>query len=191
MNKFSTTALLCFILLAGCAGKQEADTEPATDSRNSSAEQGDEKPEIASAKDEQPPAAKPIQPDSSEKTLKDFMMGVATQDRMTIQRVTMQLTDEELDILCEGQPIPPNKKEEVIEQIANAKVVKLVAGDTWALPGGKKNLLTEEMFQDGRTMLRMEMDPIPFNVYQVEGRWRVDAGPMVKIRKKAKELRNR
>ncbi len=68
---------------------------------------------------------------------------------------------------------------------AKHELRRLKAGDTLTLPGGVPFAIRPEQVAEGRAVLLPDDSPIPTDLRRVDGRWLVDARPIVAGRQAA------
>ncbi len=124
-----------------------------------------------------------------EQALRNFFVAMVTKDVTTLRDLTLPTDD--FDWLLMGQALPANQIEVFKAQMAGQPIRTLRPGDEFTLAGNRKlKVLPEEVTAD-RAVLVPEAIPLPMRLRKVEGRWRVDAGPIIAARKAAEAARKK
>ena len=124
-----------------------------------------------------------------EQALRSFFIAVATKDEATLRAVT--LPTEELELLLNGQALPTEQVEEFKAMMARQPIRAMAPGDEMILPGKRKMTVQPDEVTAERVVLLPEGSPVPSRVRKVEGRWRVDATPLIAARKAADAARKK
>lgn len=118
-----------------------------------------------------------------EQALRTFFIAMMTKDEATLRAVT--LPTEDFDWLLRGQALPADKIEDVKAQLARQTIRTLKPGDDITLPGNRRvKVMPEEVTAD-RAVLLPQGAPVPSRLRKTDGRWRVDASPIIAGRKAA------
>jgi len=118
------------------------------------------------------------------------MLVLAAKDEGVLRAITQP--DEGFEWLLKGRPAPLTgellgKMKERLEQTA---FHRLKAGDRVQMPGGRAGVIQPADVRDGRVVLRPAGAPFPTRLENVEGHWKVFAGPFIVARQTAEvELR--
>jgi hypothetical protein len=124
-----------------------------------------------------------------EQALRSFVIAMMTKDETTLRAVTLHTED--FDWLLRGQALPEDQIEDFKAQITRQPIRALKAGDEITLPGNRKvKVLPEEVTAD-RAVLVPQGAPFPTRLRMIDGRWRVDATPMIAGRKAAEAARQK
>ena len=116
---------------------------------------------------------------TAEGTLRSFMLGVAQSNEALIRKTIMPTSEEDLALLLRTETPP----EDVRAFLANARIRELAPGDTVTLPGNKTvKVGADEVTKDRKVLLLSDM-PVPTRLQRLNGQWRVDARPMIDVRK--------
>jgi hypothetical protein len=75
------------------------------------------------------------------------------------------------------------------EQIASTPLARLQVGDEVKIPGGKTLTLDESHINENRQQLMPAGSPLPMTVARQDGKWKVDASPIIASRKAAAKAR--
>jgi hypothetical protein len=106
-----------------------------------------------------------------------------TKDEATLRAVTVPTED--FEWLLRGSPVPPEEVEKFKAQMARQPIRALKPGDEITLPGNRKATVTPQAVTADKAMLLLEGHPLPYQLRRVDGRWRVDADPIIAGRKAA------
>jgi hypothetical protein len=124
-----------------------------------------------------------------EQALRTFLTAMMlTRDEATLRAVT--LPTEDFDWLLRGEAPPADHIEEAKAWIAQP-IRALKPGDEITLPGNNKHTVYPEEVDADHAVLLREGDQVPFPLQRVDGRWRVDARPLIAGRKAADAVRRR
>ena len=126
-------------------------------------------------------------PDSPEQALRTFLVAMAIKDAKALQSVTLATKD--FDWLLKGEVVPPDHIEEFKQIVAKIPIRSLKPGDEFTLPRNRKMKVRPDEVGPDRAVLLPENAPIPNRVQKVDGRWRVDATPIIAGRKAAEAAR--
>jgi len=124
-----------------------------------------------------------------EQALRTFLLAMVTKDEPTLRAVT--LPTEDFDWLLRGQALPADRVEEFKAQMARQPIRALKPGDEFTLPGNRKVKVRPEEVTAERAVLVPQGAPIPNRLQKVDGRWRVDATPIIAGRKAAEAARKK
>ena len=130
-------------------------------------------------------------PDAStpEQALRAFLVAMSTRDAATLRAVT--LPTEDLDWLLKGKPLTAGQVDRMKAVIARQPIRALKPGDEFSLPGNRKGTVQPEEVGTDRAVLLPEGAPVPTRVWKLDGRWRVDATPIIAGRKAAEAARRK
>ncbi|MDB5352782.1 MAG: hypothetical protein JWN86_4029 [Planctomycetota bacterium] len=134
-------------------------------------------------------AAPDIAAKTPEEAFRTFVAAMITKDEKTVR--ALALPSDEIDWLLKGQGVPAGQVEAIKAQIAKMPIKALKPGDTYTLPGNRKMTVKPEEVAEDRVVLLPEGSPLPTRCQKVDGRWRVDAGPMIAGRKAADAARKK
>jgi hypothetical protein len=104
---------------------------------------------------------------------------------------TVTLPNPDLDWLLMGQVAPPEAIKEASAFFAKLPIQRLKAGDKYTLPNRKEYAVAAGEVGEDRAVLLPEGAPIPNRCQKVDGRWKVDAGPIIAGRKAADAARKK
>lgn len=124
-----------------------------------------------------------------EQALRTFLVAMVTRDETTLRAVTLPTKD--FDWLLRGQPLPSDVVDEARAQLARVPIRALKPGDEIILPGNRKIRVRPEEVTAERAVVLPEGSPIPTRLRKVDGRWRVDATPVIAGRKAAEAARKK
>jgi hypothetical protein len=124
-----------------------------------------------------------------EQAWRTFMVAMVTGDGPTLRAVTLPTDD--FDWLLKGEAAPANRIEEIKAQIAKLPIRALKPGDKIKLPRNREFTVSKADVTKDRAMLLPDGDPIPHRLQNVDGRWRVDAAPIIAARKAADAARKK
>lgn len=124
-----------------------------------------------------------------EQALRTFLAAMITQDEKSLRAVTLPAKD--LEWLLKGKPVPADLIENIKSQIANQPIRVLKPGDVITLPGNRKLTVQPDEVTKDRAFLLPEGMELPSRLRKVDGRWRVDATPMIAARKAAEAVRKK
>ena len=126
---------------------------------------------------------------SPEQALRIFLIAMMTKDEATLRAVTLPTDD--FDWLLRGQAVPSDQAEAFKAQMARQPIRALKPGDVITLPGNRKVTVHKEEVTADRAVLLPEGAPVPNRVRRLDGRWRVDATPIIAGRKAAEAARKK
>ncbi|WP_435021929.1 hypothetical protein TA3x_002636 [Tundrisphaera sp. TA3] len=141
------------------------------------------------------PAASTDRPraETPEATLRAFMDAMIARDEPRLR--DLALPDDDLHYLLKTATKPNLLQVTVARRkIAQVPIRALTAGEIVEIPtpGGKKLLVVgPDEVSDTAAFLLMEGNPVPTRIRKVDGRWKVDARPMIAGRKAAEAARKR
>jgi hypothetical protein len=124
-----------------------------------------------------------------EQALRTFFVAMLTKDEKALRAVT--LPTEDFDWLLRGPALPAERLQRAKEDLARQPIRVLKAGDEFTLPGGRKAKVRPEEVTADRAVLMPEGAPVPSRCQKVDGRWRVDATPIIAARKAAEAARKK
>jgi hypothetical protein len=112
-----------------------------------------------------------------EQAIRTFIVAMMTKDAKALHGVTLPADD--LDSLLQGQAVPPEAVEGFKAQIAALPVRLLKAGEEVALADGRKYKARPEDVTPDRAVVLPQGASFPAVSRKVDGRWRIDAGPII------------
>jgi hypothetical protein len=124
-----------------------------------------------------------------EQALRTFLIAMLDQDAETLRAVTLPTDD--FDVLLAGPRPPAEQLEQIKAQMKAQPIKTLKAGETFTLPGNRKATIKPEEVTPDRAVLLPEQAPLPTRLRKVDGRWKVDAAPMIAGRKAAEAARKK
>jgi hypothetical protein len=124
-----------------------------------------------------------------EEAFRTFLIAMVTKDEATLRSVT--LPTDEFDWLLKGQALPADRIEDFKAQVARQPIRALKPGEVISLPGNRKMTVQPEEVTADRAVLLPEGAPLPNRLQKVDGRWRVDATPIIAGRKAAESARKK
>jgi hypothetical protein len=131
-------------------------------------------------------------PNTPEGSVQAFTFAIATGNEAALRAVTLPLSAEDFAWLMKGQHVPTDKVEEFRKFVEEGMKVRIGRpGEKFPLPGGRVVEIKPEDFAADRSVVVQEGAPLPNRVRKLEGRWRIDAGPVVAGRKAADAARRR
>jgi hypothetical protein len=131
-------------------------------------------------------------PNTPEGSVQAFTFAIATGNEASLRAVTLPLSAEDFAWLTKGEHVPTDRVEEFrrfVEQRMKVRVGR--PGEKFPLPGGRVVEIKPEEFAADRSVVVQEGAPLPNHVRKLEGRWRMDAAPVVAGRKAADAARKR
>ncbi|WP_422926651.1 hypothetical protein [Singulisphaera sp. PoT] len=131
-------------------------------------------------------------PDSPEGAVKNFMIAMATGNERELQALTLPLPEGDFAWLLKGERLPADKVAEFRKAVAEEMPFRIAKpGEMFPLSKGRVIEIKPAEFSPDRSVVVHEGAPIPTRVRKIEGRWKVDAAPMVAGRKAAFAARQR
>jgi hypothetical protein len=118
-----------------------------------------------------------------EDALRSFMVAAVEQDETALRAIT--LPDRDLVWLLRGRPAPAEAVEKMRTLAADMRIKRLRPGDPIKLPQGQTAVVGPDEVTEDRAVLLPEGSPLPVRLQRVDGRWKVDAGPVIAARKAA------
>lgn len=147
---------------------------------------GAKKP-IVAAKKPAPPKAPPEAPltfeDSPDGAARGLLVALAERDPAALRAVTLPLPPADVTLLLGGAPVSADERGRALPLIAGMPMRQMKAGEEIDLGAGGKFVATPGMVDDGRAVIVPQHFPTPLSVRRVNGRWRVDAAPLVAAKK--------
>jgi hypothetical protein len=133
------------------------------------------------------PVAKVDYPqDTPEAAYHSFHVALVAGDVEALRRLALPLSDGDFALLLNGQHLTRAGSAILHRAIAdNQELKRLKAGDVLPLPGGVSFAVRPEQVAGGRAVLLPDDSPIPTDLRRLDGRWRVDARPIVAGRRAA------
>ena len=130
-----------------------------------------------------------------ELVLRQFLIAVFKSDEAAIRRTALARPD--MEVLWVVPSPPPAKPLTMFERgfvmlvVHFLPVRRVRVGEVLTLPGDLRMHVNENDVNDGRLLLEVLGFDLPFILVKTDGRWRVDPGPVINVRLKAQELRQR
>lgn len=134
-------------------------------------------------------AATEVKAATPEEAMRSFMAAMICQEEEALRELT--LPNEEFEWLLRGDAAPKEVHQQIKDRIAEMPVEVFKEGDEIMLPGGRKQKVKAEEVGEDRAVVMPEGAPIPTRLRKVEGRWRVDATPIIAGRKAADAARKK
>jgi hypothetical protein len=128
--------------------------------------------------------------DTPESAFRSFLVAMAFKDDPALRALVLPTDD--FDWLLKGEAPPAGQAKAVRESIEKMPIRALKAGDKIEIPvrGGKREMTVQpDEVNDSNAVLLPEGAPIPTRLKKVDGRWRVDARPVIAGRKAAEAAR--
>lgn len=125
--------------------------------------------------------------DTPEQALRVFLVAMAIKDAETLRSVTLPTKD--FEWLLKGEVVPPDHIDEFRQIVAKIPIRALKPGEEFTLPRNRKMKVGPDEVGPARAVLLPENAPMPNRVQKVDGRWRVDATPIIAGRKAAEAAR--
>jgi hypothetical protein len=127
----------------------------------------------------QPPAQSgtPVDAATPERAIRTFILAMATKDAAMLRAVTLPADD--LEVLLQGRTIPAEEVAAFKAQIAEIPVHVLKAGEEITLPDNRKFKAGPDHVTPDRAMVMPAGASFPAHLRKIEGRWRVDASPII------------
>ena len=127
-----------------------------------------------------PTAASKEDPNSPEAALRLFLYATTIRDEEIVKQVTMP--HKNLEVLWEGPPVPEEGIASARYMFATISFRTFKVGDRIPLPDGSKYVLDESWINEDRQQIAIVRDPFPFDLVRVDGKWKVNAAPMIEGR---------
>lgn len=124
---------------------------------------------------------------SPEEVLRSFFVAMILKDEAKVK--DLALPADGLELLWKGEAPPPEAEEQIKKQAASQPIKTLKIGDEFTLPGNRKMTVPAEDVTEDRAVLLPEGAPTPTRMRKVDGRWKVDARPIIAARKAADAAR--
>lgn len=127
-----------------------------------------------------------------EAVLRAFMIAMISNDAKTLSRLMIPNTD--ASVLWQGDEIPAEALTIVKEHLASTPIRRVRVGETITLPSGQSMVVSKNQLHEDRLLLTIQFtDDQTLSLYIVrsQGRWRVDATPIIDSRKSAAKRRSR
>jgi len=121
--------------------------------------------------DQKPPA------DSPERAVRSFIIAMMTRDLEALRALTLPVDD--LDALLPPQAVAPEDLDELKELIDRLPVRLLKAGEEVELVGGRTYRARAEDAGPDRALVFPENTAFPLAARRIDGRWRIDAAPVI------------
>lgn len=145
--------------------------------------------EAAEKKEEKAPDTPAQQPKKDENTpegaLTKFLIAMTAHDKDGLKSVA--IPHDELDLLFVGEKPTASTLAGFHFALALSPMKRLKVGDEIKLPGGRSLVMDKTRVNETRQALTAIGAPIPFDVLMIDGKWKVDAGPVIAARKAAKK----
>jgi hypothetical protein len=90
-----------------------------------------------------------------------------------------------------GQVVPADQIQRFKDLIARKPIRVLKPGDEVTWPGNRKTFVQPKAVTADKALLLPDEFPSPLSVKRVDGRWRVDAWPIIFVRKAADAARRK
>jgi hypothetical protein len=124
-----------------------------------------------------------------ETVLREFLKAMVIGDQETGSRLILDNPDTEI---LWRFPVPKEHLTEATKSIEGMSLKRMKVDDTYALPNGKKLIVTERDVNPDRLLVIDANEPsIPFILVKSGKRWKVDASPLIAARKAAEKVRTR
>jgi hypothetical protein len=129
-------------------------------------------------------------PNTPEGAFKAMVFAMATGDEPTLRAVTQPLAADDFAWLLKGEHIPADKADGFRRFLEEKMGVRLGRpGERFPLPNGQVIEIKAEEFDAENSVVVHEGAPTPVRVRKVDGRWKVNAAPIVAGRKAATAAR--
>jgi hypothetical protein len=130
-------------------------------------------------------AAAPIaKADSTpEEAWRTFLIAMVMHDEPVLRKVTLPAKN--LEVLLRGEVVPKDQISQYREQLVKQPVRRLRAGEVINIPGKGKMMLTNDDVSDVKAVILPDGAPVPTRCQKVEGRWKIDARPIIAARQAA------
>jgi len=184
------------LFFAGCKEPTLSDVQPSHSSEVSSDDQTLldsetettlSEPQVGTAsetddQDTSQPAPPPVEMDkaSPQYALMTFLVAINAKDEQTLRAVTVPTDD--FDWLLKGEKASGETLERLKKETYEIIEV-LHPGDDYTLADGKKTTVTVEDVTLDRALLLIPGAPEPISCVRIDGKWHVDAAPLIKARK--------
>ncbi len=122
-----------------------------------------------------------------ENVLRRFMIATIFGDIEMLEQTA--LSNEQLALLADNF-LSPAQRTAAAKQLNIVPIVRLEVGDSFEMPNGDEYVVDESMSNETKQLFNFPGNPIPFELVLNEEAWRVNAAPLIAIRKTANELRN-
>lgn len=137
-------------------------------------------------------ASNPVAQGTPVEALRTFLVAMMMKDEATLRKVTLPTDD--FDMLLKGQAPPAGQEKAIRQEMAKMPIKALKPGDSFEIPGRtgarKATVRPEEVGQDKAVLLPAGA-PLPTRMERVDGRWMVDARPVIAGRKAAEAARKK
>ncbi|WP_337174259.1 hypothetical protein [Paludisphaera sp.] len=165
--------MLALLLIVGST--LQAPAAPSQDAKPPAEASARERPRADDAKATDAPA-------DPKEALREFFLSMIKQDEEAVREAVVD--DEDLEWLLKGPKPPADQLDKIEKSLAEAPLRALKAGDEVTTPGGGKAKVEPDDVSDDRALIVMGDGP-PLRLQKVDGRWRVDARPIIAARKAA------
>jgi hypothetical protein len=146
-------------------------------------------PPVPKPKEDPKPPAPAARAETPEETFRSFLFAMITQDEQGLRDRT--LPHDEFEWLLKGEAPPRIVHEQIKDQVSQMPVQLMKAGDEFTLPDGRKEKILPEEVAEDRAVVLPQGSPIPARLEKVDGRWRIDAAPIIAARKAADAARKK
>ncbi len=124
--------------------------------------------------------------------VQNFIFAMATGDETALLAVTQPLPKGEVEWLLKGEHVPADQVADFHKAVAEEMKFRIgKPGEKFTLGRGRVLEIKPEEFTPDRTVILHEAAPLPTRVRRIEGRWKVDATPIIAGRKAADAVRKR
>jgi hypothetical protein len=124
-----------------------------------------------------------------EDAVRTFLTAMLIKDQPVLKQVVQETR--EFDWLTRAEAPPADLLEQMRTQFMGMPVKTLKPGDKVELPGGKSMVVATRDIGTSSAMIWPEGAPTPLRVKKVDGRWKVDASPIIAARKAADAARKK
>lgn len=124
-----------------------------------------------------------------EGALRAFLASMLGPDPATLRQVILPVSEADFAVLLASRPMSTEARQIEVGRIASLPIRSLKAGDTVALPGGRSLKIAKDDVGRDHVLLQMSSGPLPILVRRLNGRWYVDAAPIIAARRTAAALR--
>jgi hypothetical protein len=128
-----------------------------------------------------------IAAETPEDALRSFLIAIALHDEAALRSVVLPTDD--FDWLLKGEAAPAEAADQIRSQFMQVPIRALKPGDSFRLPNKKSITVDPKEVDATHAVLLPEGAPLPTRCQKVDGRWRVDASPVIAGRKAAEAAR--
>ena len=130
---------------------------------------------------------------SPKEVLSEFFIALLSKDEAVIRKLILPNPDAQ--ILWKGQTTSPQDRRGFEKQLSNMTCRECKVGEIIDLPGGRKLEVTSQMVNDKSKLIFPVIDgqpmEVPLPVIMVDGKWKIEAGPIIFARLLAKQLKEK